>query len=91
VPYEYVGPPLTRSSAAELLDARGINPIWYSLTGAQVYDGFVMRQTPEGWAVFYTERGDDRMHTVHTTEAEACRDLVERILNDRGLYPPKVQ
>jgi len=86
--YEYAGPPLDRSSAQELLDRRGINHVWYSLTGAQVYDGFVMRHAPEGFTVFSTERGDDQEHAVHATEAEACRDLVERVLNDRGLNPP---
>jgi hypothetical protein len=80
--YEYAGPPLTRESAAVLLEARGIHAVQYSLTGAQIFDGFVMRQTPEGRVAFYTERGHDTMHAVHSSEAGACQDLVERLLND---------
>ena len=83
--YEYAGEPLTREVAATLLDAWGINPMWYSLTGAQIFGGFVMRQTPEGWVVFYTERGRDNSPIVHASESAACQDLVERVLNDSGL------
>jgi hypothetical protein len=77
--YEYVGPPLTRESAAALLSERGINPVQYSLTGAQIFDGFVRRQTPEGWVVFYAERGHDTMHAVHASEGAAAQDLFERL------------
>lgn len=83
--YEYAGPPLTRESAAALLGARGVHPTRYSLTGAQIFKGSVLRQAPEGWVVFYTERGRDDMRVVHSTEAAACQDLVERPLND-GSY-----
>jgi hypothetical protein len=86
--YEYVGPPLTRESAAALLEAKGVSSVWYSVNGAQVFDGIVLRQTPEGWAVFYTERGHDSAPTTHMSEASACQSLVELLLNDRGYYKP---
>jgi hypothetical protein len=86
---EYLGPPLTRESAAKLLDEHGVAPFSYSLTGAQIFEGFVMRQTPEGWIVFYTERGRDDSPVVHATEAAACRDVVERLLNDGTRFYPR--
>lgn len=83
--YEYAGPPLDKARVRELVDQHGINAVWYSLDGAQVFDGFVLRHTPEGFVVFYTERGTDRLRVIHRTESEPCRDLLERVLNDRGL------
>lgn len=79
---EYVGTPLTRETTAALLERLGVPADRYHLSGAHINDALVLDQRPEGWVVFYTERGLESQHRAHETEAAACADLVERLLED---------
>jgi hypothetical protein len=41
-----------------------------------------MDQRPDGWVVFYTERGEESDLRRYRDEAAACLDLLERVWND---------
>ena len=77
--YEYVGPPLTRERLAVVLDRLGVQPGSYSLFGAHSPDSVVIDHRPEGWVVFYTERGDESGLETFPTEAEACQALFDLV------------
>jgi hypothetical protein len=81
--FDYVGPPLTRARLSDLLDAEGVADRAYSLFGAHKEDAIVLDNRPAGWVVFYTERGSERQLRTHELEAEACLDLLSRVLKDQ--------
>ncbi|WP_183093852.1 hypothetical protein [Nocardioides stalactiti] len=57
-----------------------MNPNRYSLGDwADPDDAIVLAQRPEGWVVFYTERGRETVLAVHAQEADACADLLGRV------------
>ena len=70
--------PRTRTALAAHLVELGVSENSYHLYGAHLDDAIVMDQRPEGWVVFYSERGGESALTVHRTEAEACADLLDR-------------
>jgi hypothetical protein len=72
---------LTRGSLADLLDREGIRERAYSLFGAHKDDAIVMDHRPDGWVVFYTERGHESDLRRHQDEAAACLDLLDRVWN----------
>jgi len=78
---EYVGPPLTRGTLAELLDREGIRERAYSLFGAHKDDAIVLDQRSDGWVVYYVERGRESDVRRHQDEAAACLDLLDRVWN----------
>jgi hypothetical protein len=78
--FEVVDPPEDRDALAQVLAREGVSERAYHLYGAHVSDAVVMDNRPEGWVVFYTERGDESSLRVHATEAGACQDLLERVL-----------
>jgi hypothetical protein len=47
--------------------------------GAHLEDAMVMDRRPEGWVVFYSERGGEYSLTVHSDEASACADMLSRL------------
>ena len=51
--------PQTRDALAAHLDALGVRKGTYHLFGAHLEDAMVMDQRPEGWVVFYSERGGE--------------------------------
>ena len=82
VVFEYVGPPLTRERVAEKLHDEGVAERAYSLYGEHKRDAIVIDNRPGGWVVFYSEREDERLLRTHRNEAEACADLLCRVLDD---------
>jgi 8-oxo-dGTP pyrophosphatase MutT (NUDIX family) len=72
------GAPLTRESLAELLN--GAVPLnSYHLFGAHLDDAVVIDHRPDGWVVFYSERGGEFDVRFHDSEDAACRDLLARL------------
>ena len=45
-----------------------------------------MDQRPEGWVVFYSERGGEFSSKVHREEASTCADLLDRLLDDEHVF-----
>jgi hypothetical protein len=83
---ESVRPTLTRESLADRFEASGVRPEAYALYGAHSPESFVMDHRPQGWVVFYTERGDESSKRVWATEAEACQDLMDRVTAEEHNY-----
>lgn len=72
-------------TAAELdaeLIAAGVRSGVYSVSGAGDDDVYVLSAEAGGWSVYYAERGERMDERVHETEAAACEDLRDRVLND---------
>ncbi|MDA8048148.1 MAG: hypothetical protein M0Z30_23415 [Actinomycetota bacterium] len=82
--FDYVGPQLTRARLADLLNAEGVADRAYSLFGAHKEEAIAIAidNRPPGWVVFYTERGSERQLRTYDSEAEACLDLLSRVLGD---------
>ncbi len=71
--------PLTRDSLVELLDRAGVPNDSYHLFGAHLNDAVVIDHRPQGWVVFYSERGAESDLQLHHSEDAACRDLLRRL------------
>jgi len=74
--------PETREALAAHLDSLGINPDCYHLYGAHLGDAFVLDHRPEGWVVFYSERGGESSTKVFDSEPAACRELLARVTEE---------
>lgn len=74
--------PTTREALAPYLDSLGIRPDAYNLFGAQVENAVVIAQRTEGWIVYYSERGGEWSPTVFESEAEACADLLAKLIQE---------
>lgn len=83
---EQAGQPTTREALAAHLDSLGVREGTYHLFGAHVDDAMVMDHRPEGWVVFYSERGGEFSLEVHRSEAEACSDLLARVTKDEHAF-----
>jgi hypothetical protein len=79
---DYVGPPLNRQRLAQVLDANGVAERAYDLYGAHQHDALVLDHRQDGWVVFYSERGGEDVLARYESEAEACLDILERLLAD---------
>jgi len=74
--------PRTRDALADHLDALGVRTGTYHLFGAHLSEAYVMDRRPEGWVVFYSERGLESSLIVHGDEASACADLLGRLVRE---------
>ncbi|MDN5792236.1 MAG: hypothetical protein L0H22_04150 [Brevibacterium aurantiacum] len=74
--------PRTRTALEAHLTKLGVSEQGYHLSGAHLDDAIVMDHCPEGWVVFYSERGGESALKVHRTEADACADLLDRRTRD---------
>ena len=45
-----------------------------------------MDRRPEGWVVFYSERGGESSLRVHDDEASACADLLARVTGEEHVF-----
>jgi hypothetical protein len=73
--------PLTLVDLVTLLEEHGIDSRCYSLAGYGD-ERYCIDRDRVGFAVFYGERGHRNDEVLYGLEAEACQDLVERILAD---------
>lgn len=64
------------------LDAKGIDPDAYDLTGEGKNEAYVLREGPAGWVVFYNERGFERDIESFGSEDEACHALIAKVTSD---------
>ncbi len=78
--------PRTRTALADHLSKLGVSDNSYHLYGAHLEDAIVMDHRPEGWVVFYSERGGESALKVHRTEADACADLLDRRTRDDHVF-----
>ena len=73
---------MARTSLRELLDRENVDPRSYAFDSPNPDEQYCIQDSPNGWAVFYAERGLRRAEKIFAIEDEACRDLLDRILRD---------
>ena len=78
--------PESREALAADLESLGVRQGTYHLFGAHLNDATVMDRRPEGWVVFYSERGSEYSTTFHDDEASACSDLLTRVTSDEHVF-----
>lgn len=83
---DHVAEPETREALAAHLGALGVREDSYHLFGAHLDDAMVMDRRPEGWVVFYSERGGEFSLSVHEHEADACADLLARVTSEEHVF-----
>jgi hypothetical protein len=74
--------PMDTETLRHLLDAEGIDPHAYSLDGGMPYEAYVLERRPEGWLVYYSERGLRTQEAGFESESEGCAHLLELLLRD---------
>ena len=74
--------PMDTAVLRHLLDAEGIDPGAYSLDGGMPSETYVLERRPDGWLVYYSERGVRTAETRFESEDEACGHLLELLLRD---------
>lgn len=65
----------------DILDARGVPPEMYSL-GQDANEAYCVVRDPDGWSVYYSERGNRTDPRMHASEDRACLDLIARVLSE---------
>lgn len=73
---------MNRVELQVVLEAEGVRPRAYDLSGDGVNEAYVIRQEPFGWNVFYRERDVERDTHTFGTEAEACDHLLAMLRRD---------
>ncbi len=63
------------------LQRRAIPEFAYSL-GRDENETYCLVGGPDGWHVYYSERGNRNDERVLTSEDAACAELLRRVLND---------
>jgi len=81
-----LAPTQSRDALAAHLESLGVREGTYNLFGAHLEDAMVMDRRPEGWVVFYSERGGEYSLTVHSDEASACADMLSRLGSEAHLF-----
>lgn len=54
----------------------------YSI-GRDENETYCLVQEPDGWHVYYSERGNRNEEAVFASESAACEELLRWVLNDR--------
>lgn len=63
------------------LRRRKVPSIAYSL-GRDEDEAYCLVREPDGWHVYYSERGNRSSERVLDSESAACEELLERVLHD---------
>ena len=69
-----------REDLLHWLIAEGIRRDSYVFSGDFGSETYVLRESPAGWEVFYSERGHKRSHREFASESDACeyfRNLID--------------
>lgn len=70
---------MTIEQLRAVLDGEGFNPRDYSLEGGNSNDTYCVAREAAWWVVYYTERGVRSDARRHTSEHDACMDLLSRL------------
>lgn len=73
---------MTTDELRSELQRRRVPGFAYSI-GRDENETFCLVQEPDGWHVYYSERGNRNMETVFTSESAACEELLRWVLNER--------
>jgi hypothetical protein len=72
---------MTLAQLETALTQRGVPKDAYSLSGGLPNEAYCLEQLPEGWYVYYSERGARTSLKCFGTEDEAC-DCLFRVLTE---------
>lgn len=64
------------------LQAEGVPADAYDLDGGTPNEAHTLERRENGWAVYYSERGQRTSEKVFDTEDAACAELYRRIMGD---------
>ncbi len=73
---------LTVDTLRDRLDELGVPTERYSLSGAHSYDTYSLRRRGPVWSTFYSDHGNEGSLREFTSEAEACADLLRRLVTE---------
>ena len=71
---------MSRAILRTVLDLEGIPESVYSLDGGHPSEALVLDERPPGWAVYYSERGQETGLTLFDSESEACAYMLEQLM-----------
>lgn len=74
---------MNRTQLEQHLDELGIRRDAYCLEGGLPNECYTLASRETGWAVYYSERERRSAERQFSSEAEACRFLIEWILESR--------
>jgi hypothetical protein len=78
---------MNRTELEGILAQRKVTPLAYSLGGGLPNERYVLDQESDGWAVYYSERGQKSNKLVFETEDQACRYLLKVLTDDTSTHP----
>jgi hypothetical protein len=73
---------MKKDELARLLEAEGVREDTYWLEGGLPNENHTLERRDDGWAVYYSQRGERALEVVYATEDEACEELYRRIMSD---------
>ncbi|MEU5155315.1 hypothetical protein [Glycomyces sp. NPDC021274] len=73
---------MKKNDLARLLEAEGVRENTYWLEGGLPNESHTLEQRENGWAVYYSQRGERAYEEVFATEDEACAELYSRVMDD---------
>ena len=71
---------MTTNDLGPLLDRNGIRPDAYCLTGGLPNEAYTIERIGNRWRTYYSERGNRTAVREFASEADACGDLLARLL-----------
>jgi hypothetical protein len=78
-------PAMTKEELVEALTELGVPDSFYYLKGGLPPDRHTLEERQGTWAVYYAEKGNRNSEAVFTTEDEACRELLRRVISDNAV------
>jgi hypothetical protein len=79
---------MTLSDLDRVLAEQGVRPDAYCLAGGLPNEAYAIEQVEGRWRVYYSERGCRSGLREFPGEAEACADLLSRVLGDPTTRQP---
>ncbi|MDA1358663.1 hypothetical protein O1R50_03460 [Glycomyces luteolus] len=73
---------MKKEQLAHKLQEAGVNETTYWLDGGLPSERYTLEERPEGWAIYYAQRGERAYEEVFASEEEACNAFFERIMSD---------
>ena len=73
---------MNRNDVAKLLEASGVSSTTYCVDGSARDEAYILEQDGRSWSVYYSERGLRTALAWFDSEADACKDMLARVLDD---------
>lgn len=80
---------MVREELLRRLEKEGVDPGAYDLDGTQKDEVYCLERRGTGWVYYYRERGLHRDEQAFTSENEAARHFLDRVLKDPTTRLPR--